>query len=93
LARKRALACLFPELVRQSAQAAALVKRVFRDVLNSLWGGCGSWLPSSQNFSVASHYMDEKELPPRGHALERLIMQTATQAIYATIIVNRPLID
>jgi len=33
--------------------------------------------------------MDEKELPPRGHALERLIMQTATQAIYATIIVNR----
>jgi hypothetical protein len=36
--------------------------------------------------------MDEKELPPRGHALERSMLQTATQAIYATIIVNRPFI-
>jgi hypothetical protein len=54
-ARKKARACLFPELVRQSAQAAALLK-LFRDVLSSLSGGCGSWLPLSRNFSVASQF-------------------------------------
>jgi hypothetical protein len=34
---KRPLACLFPEPVRQSAQAAALLKNNYRDVLISLF--------------------------------------------------------
>jgi len=89
-ARKRALACLFPELVRQSAQATALLKLWFRDVLNSLRGGCGLWLPSSLNFSVASHYVRREGVNLRASKRWNGQKPTATLAIYATIIVNWP---
>jgi len=86
LTRKRALACLFPELVRQSAQAAALFKTGL-GMFWSRWAGCGSWLPLSRNFSVASLFM-ARSYPSRERALERKKSSTA-QAIYATIRVNR----
>ena len=54
--------------------------------------GVDRGFPQAETF-LWRRIMDEKELPPRGQALERLTMQTATHAIYATIIVKRPLID
>src|SRR6185369_15023251 len=45
---------------------------VFRDVLISLFsGGCGSWLPLSRNFSVASLDIGEKLWTSREHARGR----------------------
>jgi hypothetical protein len=62
------------------------VQNWFRDVLVSL-GGCGSWLPLSRNFSVASLLWREDNL----HASMRWSGRiSAAQAIYATILVNRP---
>jgi hypothetical protein len=72
--------CRTPLALLRPAVSAGCCPVLFnvRDVLTSLLGGCGYWLPSSRNFSVASH-RGEKILT-RAHALERSNQQTATRA-------------
>ena len=53
--------CRTPSVLLRPAVSAGCCPVLFnvRDVLTSLLGGCGYWLPSSRNFSVASHQRRE----------------------------------
>ena len=69
------------------------LKLIFRDVLSSLLGGCGLWLPLKPKLLCGVALLGTRRRWPFTHAyaLERLagFMPIATHATYATIIVKR----